>query len=302
MLKEFSFLILCLFIINNTSAQEVYEDKFQLIFDIKKFIADSTDYKIDTAQFYSNYKTLDTALYYYVYLSEQDKLKVPEGFKDFTFFNNDSLKAFQFLDKVKETGKVSYLYRTAGNSSAKINLRLLSYYNEEVTFIIFHEATHQYVQKINIDLPYEFNESLCDAMGISLLKRFAKYYPNYFNPDGLLNFEKALTSIHRLNINALLEFKEKPRKAEQIFEILQQKISDYTVYSGFLRERYSGTINTAWMLRNKYYSGAYFYCRMFTGYPSIKLTTRQLNFVFGKERNESLQGMIDKDLYLFMDN
>jgi hypothetical protein len=41
---------------------------------------------------------------------------------------------------------------------------------------------------------------------------------------------------------------------------------------------------------------------MFTGYPSIKLTTRQLNFVFGKEKNESLQGMIDKDLYLFMDN
>jgi hypothetical protein len=302
MAKIISFLILYLFLKINAGAQEVLEDKFKFINDIKKFIVDSTDYKIDTTLFYSNYNALDSAFYYYVYVSEVNKLKVPKGFKNFTFFNSDSLKALQFIESFNDKEKVSYLYRTAGNSSAKINLQLLSYYNEEMAFIIFHEATHHYIQNLNPALPYEFNESLCDAMGISLLKRFATQYPAFFNPDGLLNFEKALTSIHRLNVYALLELKENPRKSEQIYERLQQKISDYTIYSGFLRERYAGTINSAWMLRNKFYSGAYFYCRMFTGYPSTKITTRQLNFVFGKEKNESLQNMIDKDLYLFMDN
>jgi hypothetical protein len=147
-----------------------------------------------------------------------------------------------------------------------------------------------------------FNEGLCDAMGLSLLKRFAQYNPDLINAEALFNFEKAFTSMHRIIINAILDVKENPRKTNHVFSKLKTQVSDYTVYSLFLKDRYAGPINNAWLLKNKYYSASYFYCRMFTHYPSTKITTQLLRKTFAKEKNPSFQSMIDKDLYLFMDN
>lgn len=291
----------CFFNVNAQDENE-FADKYALISKIKQFLTDSTEYKTDTVNFYSIYSKPDEDFYHYVYVSQKDAVKPPKDYKPFYFFNNDSIKANQFIGEEQNKGNITYWYKTAGTSAARLNYQMLNYYNEEITFVLFHEATHQFVQKNNPDLPYPFNEALCDAMGLSLLKRFYKYSPDFINKEAVLNFEKSLTSIHRLNINALLELKEKGKRGDKVFEKLNEQLVNYTMYSRFLQDRYAGPVNMAWMLKNKYYSGAYFYCRMFTGFPSTKIVTKQLSQIFAKDKNSSYQDMVDKDLYLFMDN
>ncbi|MCC7050994.1 MAG: hypothetical protein IT239_04365, partial [Bacteroidia bacterium] len=284
-------------------AQEVdYTDKHQLLSAIKKYLTDSTAYQTDTATFYSNYSSVDSGAYFYVYVSERNKPQSPKGYNNFNYFGKDSIAAIKYANENQQKKTVTFLHKTAGTSAARINTELLKYYNEEISFIIFHEATHLYISKFNATLPYIYVEALCDAAALSLLNRFSNTYPKWFNTEAVKNFITSVNSIHSVMTTALVILKDKSESASNTLKKTESIINDFLPYSLFLKQRYAGPVNMAWLLKNKYYSGAYYYCKMFVGFSNTIIMTQQLSKVFEKEKNNYFNEMIEKELYLYTAN
>lgn len=285
---------------NNLNAQTDtdYTRQYQLINQIKKYLIDSTAYAIDTSAFYANYNSVLKGTFYYVYVSEKIKPQSPFQLSVFKYFGLDSAAAYTYAQEQIANNYDVYVYQTAGTSAAQINTELLNYFNEEIAFILFHEATHQYIEKFNPELPYGYVEALCDAASINLLNRFAANNSTLFNNEAVKNFTLAINNIHSAIVSSLITLKEKPKRVEKTFDNLQKQLTEFCRYSNFLQKRYAMPINMAWMLRNKYYSGFYYYCKMFVWFPNTKIMTLQLSKVFSPERNTFFQYNWEKELFI----
>lgn len=250
-----------LFLQNDSVAQsEDHSDKFLLIELAKKYWTDSLKFSLPE-NFYTNTSNVDTSMLYYVYSSRKDSILPPEKFGDFKYCDNSN-EALKIDSLQKTSGFDSFIYKTAGNANFRINETLLTYDDESMIFILFHEATHYIIKENYPQLPYNFNEALCDHNANCLTLNFFRSYPE-------LNYEAAVYQKNRIELiyNSINEnyisFITEGKFSKSTLFLLSELINSTKTNNMFLLDRYRYPLNNAYFLRNNYYSNNYFFLNIY---------------------------------------
>lgn len=207
------------------------------------------------ADFYRKWSP-DTNAYFYVYVSENNRVKNALPFGAFNYFGKDSLKAAGFISKMDSSGYHTLLYRTYGNTGTELSRHLLSYSEESIAFIVFHEATHLYL-RAHAKLPYVFEEATCDLVGNYATKAF-------FHTRSFYELEKADQQIELIEkidelINQCLLAAEDSTITGNVMPETENTIKEMLVLADrFEQDRYAYVVNNAFLLRNKSYTQYYF--------------------------------------------
>lgn len=220
------------------------------------FAFNTTEY-IPERNFYTEWKN-DENPYLYLYISHPNKIKQPVDFTTpFLAYGSDQLRLEKEEQEIKAKGYATFCYKTYATSSAFINKKLLSYPDEAIVFIVFHELIHNYLSSKKILLPYEFNEALCDVIG------------NY----GTLEYSRTTGQIDTLKAIQLIITNESIYSClnETIDKINQDTNNVLTICresqktldahlqnaNAFQQDRFQYPISTAYLLKNEYYAKHY---------------------------------------------
>ncbi|HKR04642.1 MAG TPA: hypothetical protein VJY62_08385 [Bacteroidia bacterium] len=196
--------------------------------------------------------------YFLLYISQTDTIKTPGWMKQqYPFFNCSS----ENEARQKETmypGYHTFIYKSYATSSCEMNKRLISYRKESQCFIAFHELMHNYISRQNLNIPYEFNEALCDIMGNYGALQFSKntkLIDRTIAEDQLKTNEK----IYKI-INLFIEkINSKPKKTLTLHARCEKRIQSFLKKGDtFQKDRFDYKINNAYLLKNKFYSQNYF--------------------------------------------
>ena len=124
-----------------------YKPKTQLIDSIKRFI--TTDLKMRVqSTFYTEWKEHSSdSMFIYFYISRSDRVERDTTYKIPWSFEKDS-QAVATAREMTAKGFHTLVYRTAGTSNTLLTPKLLSYADEAIAFIVFHEVVHQNLQKM----------------------------------------------------------------------------------------------------------------------------------------------------------
>lgn len=235
-----------------------FKEQLKLIDSLKSFIQHKTDLKVWNG-FYTKWANPNDSMYIFVYASKNDKVQsvIDSGKSAWKYFDKED-SATVFIKKLKLQGYHTLLYRTAGASSAFLNKELLSYPNEAVAFILFHEATHQQIRSSNKAIPYAYEEATCDAVANKFCKLFAQQ-------TGLVSiskvhlqeriFERCYKFLNREK--AILDSTHSD--PNHIFRFSENRIKSLIKHGNqFHKDRMLYEINNAYILRISYYSSHYF--------------------------------------------
>jgi len=204
-------------------------------------------------------KTMETDKpYIYLYISKPDKIQCPEGFGSFVYCNTDEDLAKRKSDTLCQLGYQTFCYKTYANSAAMLNQRYYMYAKESESFIVFHELMHNYIAQLELKIPYEFNEALCDVMGNYGTMHF-------FEANKELNLSAAKNQLdHNENIYWCLnkyidKINANPKKAVQLNQQCDRMIKTIlTECNLFQNDRFNFAVNNAYLLKNEYYCKNYF--------------------------------------------
>jgi hypothetical protein len=240
---------------SQTTKEEKWATKLQLIDSVKQYITSKTGMKI-REDFYTEWQP-ENKWYHYLYVSLPDKIERKPKTPAFYYFGNDHEVALKKKKKFDRKGYHTFIYKTAGTSGTRITERLLSYSNEAIVFILFHEAFHHHTSIDSCTEPYSFNESTGDVLGNYLALEF------YSNNETFK--EKSLTQItnNELIYSAMNETSEKINAGKNVsvsdYETCKKIIdSALTTCNDFQKDRFDYEINNAYFLKNRYYSEHYF--------------------------------------------
>ncbi len=196
--------------------------------------------------------------YLYVYVSKPDKIECPKECYNFISCNTDQELADQKSKEFQLKGYQTFCYKTYANSSAMLNKRFFQYPKEAESFIIFHELIHNYISQLEIKIPYDFNEALCDVIG-----NYGTV--SFFKSDRILDATTAVMQLkHNENIYWCLnkymsKINAKPTKAVSLNNSCNNMIKTIlTECNLFQNDRFNFTVNNAYLLKNQYYSKNYF--------------------------------------------
>ncbi len=268
LLVVFSLLCKTAFAQSNTN----YQRQIQLIDSLRNFI--THDLKLNIADsFYMTWKnTGEDKMYNYIYASYSDSIKTAhETGKDFWFYTIED-SATAKINQLKAKGYHTLLYKTAGTSDAQLNHKLLSYPDEAITFIVFHEATHQHIRSQQKRIPYIYEEALCDALANKASLLFAQKTKLLNTRDVLKQqciFEKLYTFLNKQK--TLIE-KVNKEKRESVFRSSTSKIKATTRKANqFQKDRMNYEVNNAYFVRIIPYTLHYFEVKNMLG-EKIELT------------------------------
>lgn len=232
-------------------------DSLPFIDNVRNFAFKTTEYYPDLG-FFTRW-TSEEKPYLYLYVSYSDSVKKPKEFiYPYFFCGTDEIKAGKEELKLKASGYNTFCYKTYANSTALLNKRLVSYSNEAIVFIVFHELIHNYLGHKSIKIPYEFIEALCDVIG------------NYGALEYSISTDKldSISAKSQIEINekiydcfndAILKINQNPSKTSIINADCQETIgSILTKANSFQKDRFDFKVNTAYLLKNGYYCKHYF--------------------------------------------
>ena len=190
---------------------------------------------------------------YYLYVSEKDTLMSALNHrKSFIIFGHNFNKAKKEKEYYDKLDYSTLLYETYGTSVTQLSNHLLSYSNESIAFIAFHEATHQHINK-KAKIPYSLVESVCDIVGnygtLNLFSENKKLSKRKAKKQ-IKQIEGIAFEINRLINNTELEL-DKSKLTKEIEKLNKKK-------NKFKIERYDYEINNAYLIRNKSYTQYYF--------------------------------------------
>ncbi|WP_405207163.1 hypothetical protein [Aquimarina sp. LLG6339-5] len=173
----------------------------------------------------------------------------------------------------------SLLYETYGTSGTQLSKHLLSYSDESIAFIAFHEATHQHIRS-KAKIPYSIVESVCDVVGnygtLNLFSENKKFSKRKAKKQ-IQQIESIAFKINRLINNTELELDNS--KLTKEIEKLNKKKNKFKI------ERYDYEINNAYLIRNKSYTQYYFKLKsLFTLIGDLK---EFIEFINNLPKNES---------------
>lgn len=225
----------------------------QLIADVESFAKSELRMSIHS-NYYKKWASNENPNIF-VYISDRDSILALNN-RNFLAFGSNDIKAKAEINKYDSLGYATLMYKTYGTSGTKLSRHLLSYNNQSISFIAFHEATHLHLRK-NAKLPYIYTEALCDLIGnygsLNLAKQ--KSEMDYQN---MLRFIENIENI-AFNINECISAVELGDSTKRSTKQLQSLINNIdSIENQFLHERYTYDINTAYLLRNSSYTKYYF--------------------------------------------
>ena len=255
LLVVFSLLCNSVFAQSNTN----YQRQIQLIDSLRSFI--TQELKLNVADsFYMTWKnTGEDKMYNYVYASFGDSIKTAhEKGKDFWFYTIED-SATAKINQLKAKGYHTLLYKTAGTSDAQLNHKLLSYPDEAIAFIVFHEATHQHIRSQNKLIPYIYEEALCDALANRACLAFAQK-TKLIGMDDVLKQQGIFEKLYAfLNKQKTVVEKVNKEKQESVFRSSTAKVKATTRKANqFQKDRMNYEVNNAYFVRIIPYTLHYF--------------------------------------------
>ena len=158
---------------SSAQQQQSFKHQLELIDSLRQFA--NAELKLTTGKdFYRQWNNSGDSMYTYLYISDTDKIHVPVLLSSISGKSYTADSAQILSNQFKYAGYETLIYKTAGNSNARLNEKLLSYPDEAIAFIIFHEATHRHLHSGTVHLiPYEYEEAFCDAVANRACNLFA---------------------------------------------------------------------------------------------------------------------------------
>ena len=152
---------------------QAFRHQLALIDSLRQFVVD--DLKLNTGNdFYLHWDKSIDSMYSYLYISDANRIHEPDSFSSLSGRSYSADSARILSNQFQAAGYETLVYRTAGNSNARMNAKLLSYPDEAIAFIVFHEATHRHLRSGAVHLiPYEYEEAFCDAIANRACNLFA---------------------------------------------------------------------------------------------------------------------------------
>jgi len=242
------FILFSLLIHFQTFSQNFSDLKLELIENVKEYCTSELNMNI-SPHFYTLWSDREDPNYY-LFVSRKDTLISGYEKSPYRSFGHSFNDAKTEKDKFDQLGYSTLLYQTYGNTATRLSKHLLSYSNESIAFIAFHEATHQHIAR-NSMIPYSIIEAVCDVVG-----NYATL--NLFTKNKQQSKRKTKKQIVQIESIAL-EINKLINKQTIDYSILSRKISTLKkTKDKFKIERYDYEINNAYLLRNKNYTINYF--------------------------------------------
>lgn len=245
------FLVICFQAYSQSSTDNETSSKLELIENIKGFCINDLNMEL-SEHFYSNWAKSEKPNYY-LYVSKKDTLmSALNQQSSFISFGHDFNKAQKGKDYYDQLDYSTLIYETYGTAATQLSNHLLSYSDESIAFIAFHEATHQHIRN-KAKIPYSIVESVCDVVGnygtLSLFSEYKKFSKRKANKQ-IQQIENLAFDINRL-INNTEPGLVKSKLTKEIQKLNKKK-------NKFKIERYDYEINNAYLIRNKSYTQYYF--------------------------------------------
>jgi predicted aminopeptidase len=233
-------------------------DSFSLVDDLKRYYI-SIDPRIDM-NLYTRWVKGDKPLIY-LFVSRRDSVQCSGRNNYFDFYDTAEFAARRKAAEYSQQGSDTFCYRTYGNAQAFLSRRLLSYPDEAIAFVVFHELTHNFFLRNGIRLAYGFEEAICDVIG------------NY----GALEYAVKTSCVDRTMITIQIQVNESiyEHMNRSMLQVSLDPQSAGDVHSGyrlfldsimpgcnmFQEDRFNYPVNNAYFLKNRNYSQFYFLVR-----------------------------------------
>ena len=235
-----------------------YKPKTQLIDSIKRFIA--TDLKMSVqSNFYTHWKEPSSdSMFIYFYISRSDRVERDTIYKIPWTFEKDS-QAVATAREMTAKGFHTLVYRTAGTSNTLLTPKLLSYADEAIAFVVFHEVVHQNLQKMGGPVHYDYEEALCDVIANMACVRFAEttHLIDIHAAERQRDvFERSYAFLNKER--SILDTMQQQNKPA-LYQLCTNTISTLTADANqFVKDRMVYEVNNAYFLRIEDYSLNYF--------------------------------------------
>ena len=193
-----------------------------------------------------------------LYASLKYVIHLPPGCSVFisydTLETDAKAKEAEFIEKGYDT----FIYRTYATSAGKLNERFISYPAAAKSFIIMHEFVHNYIAKLKLPIPYDFNEALADVIGNYGTLQFLEAVGS-----DKLDSARAQTTrteqLYKIMNGYIDKINSKQNGADKFSLKCEKKIKEVLIKADlFQKDRFDYHVNNAYLLKNKNYSYNYF--------------------------------------------
>lgn len=234
-------------------------DSFSLVDDIKRYYM-STGVRLDT-DLYTRWVKGDKPLIY-LFVSSKDSIYCSLSNDHFEFYDTAEYAARRKACYYSQQGWDTFCYRTYGNSHALLSRRLLSYQDEAIAFVVFHELTHNFIlRNVGVRIPYEFNEAICDVIGNYGSREYAMK-TGCIDPAMISRQIDVNEAIYRHMNTAIRQVNLDTSDAGGVHLgyrlFLDSIIKECNM---FQRDRFNYPVNNAYLLKNRNYCRYYFLVR-----------------------------------------
>jgi|GEM_PF-5701806 len=235
-----------------------YKPQLRLIDSIKAYIANDLGMYVQS-NFYDNleYPVIDS-FYTFLYVSRSDRVEKDSASKLPWYFTSDSLATAK-AKEMSARGYHTLVYKTAGMTSTLLTPKLLSYPDEAIAFIVFHEVVHQDLLKLGSPIRYNYEEALCDVIANMACVKFAektKMIDVHAAEKQRAVFERSYSFLNRER--TMLDTMQQQNKPA-LYKTCNKTISELTADANqFAKNRLDYEVNNAYFLRIDDYATNYF--------------------------------------------
>lgn len=252
-------------IAQHTMREERYSHQLWLLDSLRAFIASDLQLYVPS-DFYTDWQEeRQDSMYAFLYISYSDHVARDTSLHIPSYCPSESLAHATARD-LTTRGYHTLVYKTAGMSSTLLNAKLLSYPDEAIAFIAFHEAIHRNMVNLGHPIAYRFEESFADVVANYACVRFARQTHLLDTAAAIRQrdiFERAYVFMNRQR--QLLDC-QPPRAKERIYVRCTATLPRITAGGNqFQKDRMNYPVNNAYFLRMQDYASHYFIIRRLVG-------------------------------------
>ncbi len=218
-----------------------------LIKDLKNFFFKEIGYVLK-GDFFTKWDNKDC---FYLFVSPSDRIDDANETKKYTeTSDNDTIKDHASYDTL--------YYDVPADAGCKLRPEFTTYSPEGLAFVIFHELMHNFIIQKKLDIPYVFNEAICDIMGNYCTLDFAKSDARihlHAAQQQIMTNNKLYTAINRC-ITTIGDHPEMLATAHATCEARINKLLGNA--NKFQKFRFAYKVNNGFLLKCRNYSWNYF--------------------------------------------
>jgi hypothetical protein len=232
----------------------VFAPKIQLVDSIREFARKELKLRIKD-DFYFHWSGKQDSMYVFLYVSSKDSIKTPRDLPQTLWSFDTEAAAIKRSEELRKQNYAVLVYKTAGLSNALLNRKLLSYPNEAIAFILFHEATHNH----HCGVTYVYEEALADAMANRACRLFAEK-THMLDIRAVAKQQKIFEAAYAfLNEKRKVLERIEPGQKAKVFRRCDKEIKMLVKHANqFQKDRMSYEVSNAYFLRVEAYALHYF--------------------------------------------